>query len=391
MSSFASATPFARGVDSCWRWVSYLCAEKVTAAITYTFMIALLTYAILTMRRRDDVPQTPVFIAAFSWMVILSTLQISLDLADFATGMQSMNQQLQQDPSVLCKDIPWRAATQILYYAQWSILAANILVADGILVFRCFVLWGKNTRVIVVPILLVGATVVTTSVVPTGKLDERIALGLGLATNILLLGLVVGRIMWSTRAMGRFGLAASGRHKFAMSVAIQSGVLYTATALIVLISGSIGRGANLAFFISAGAARHVVNIVPILAIVESGLADESSGRCGSASEVDEIKFKRPNRASRASDAESQRGLVVSLAATEPIDPRVLPTPLPPHVLPKIDVELERKIQRFASPRSRAGEQVHAPPPGLSSVDGADDASFDETLVSRGWRASVVSP
>ncbi|KAJ7163069.1 hypothetical protein C8R46DRAFT_1102348 [Mycena filopes] len=276
MSFLTSPISFV-GVDSCWQWVMFLCAEKLTASMTYAFMIALLAYAILTLKKRNHLPQTPVFIAAFSWMVVLSTLQIILDLADFVTGMESMNRRFQANFVALCEENPWRSATSILYNAQWALLAANVLVADGIFVFRAYLIWNHNVRVIIVPILLLIATVVTTAVVPTGRVDIRIALGLGMTTNLLLLGLVVGRMIWSARTLAHtFGIvSAKKRMKGVMTVILQSGILYTTTALAVLISGSIGEANNLVFFISIGAARHVVNIVPVLVIVKSALSREA--------------------------------------------------------------------------------------------------------------------
>ncbi|KAJ7218460.1 hypothetical protein GGX14DRAFT_695690 [Mycena pura] len=256
-------------LDSCWPWVTFLVAEKVTAAFCYAFMIALLTYAMVIMRTRCHLPETPVFIAMFSWMVILSTMQIMLDLVDLSISMRSMKTLFQSHLTSNCDNAAWLPGTVQILRAQWAVLAANILVADGVFVYRCYQIWTRDIKIIIVPASLLIATTITTAVVPTGRLDERVALGFGLATNLVLLTLSVGRILYNSRTMERdFGMSAARNHnKSAMRIVIYGGVLYCATALMVLISRSVGTGSNLAFYISVGAARHVVNIAPILAVL----------------------------------------------------------------------------------------------------------------------------
>ncbi|KAJ7050311.1 hypothetical protein C8F01DRAFT_1179431, partial [Mycena amicta] len=132
---------------------------------------------------------------------------------------------------------------------------------DGLFIYRCYLIWNNQFRIILLPMLLLAATVGSIFPATTGHLDLRVAISLGLATNMLLVALT-GTYLIDSEQAARRGLYLAS---------MQSSVLYAVTALLVLISVSIRDGDNFVYFFAIGATRHIVNIVPILAIVEAGL------------------------------------------------------------------------------------------------------------------------
>jgi hypothetical protein len=100
---------------------------SLTVASKKAIMIALLAFAMYTLEKRRHLSQTNIFLAAFYSMVLLSTAQLCLDLADLALATDFMRKFLETNPSsASCPGPPWLVGSKRIYYAQWAVLAINM-------------------------------------------------------------------------------------------------------------------------------------------------------------------------------------------------------------------------------------------------------------------------
>ncbi|KAJ7878685.1 hypothetical protein B0H13DRAFT_972109 [Mycena leptocephala] len=93
-----------------------------------------------------------------------------------------------------------------LYVAKDFLLVTNNIVTDGLFIYRCFVVWGCNICIVVLPMLMLFATTVLGYLVACEddfispyQLDPRVPIAITILTNIVLMGLTAGRIWWTRR------------------------------------------------------------------------------------------------------------------------------------------------------------------------------------------------
>ncbi|KAJ6555334.1 hypothetical protein DFH09DRAFT_1165211 [Mycena vulgaris] len=144
--------------------------------------------------------------------------------------------------------------------AAYVIYAINNSIADGLLIYRCSVVWNHDWRVIVLPVmLLIASTACGLDVF----LDATPQFAVILATNFLATGLTAGRIWWiSHRSRAYLEAAAQKRYASAIALVVESGMLYSATILAFLIVIS---------FPSLSSTLEEPGIAPTLMIVRVGL------------------------------------------------------------------------------------------------------------------------
>ncbi|KAJ6594685.1 hypothetical protein B0H19DRAFT_1096454 [Mycena capillaripes] len=155
-----------------------------------------------------------------------------------------------------------------LSLADMTIYVVNNVIADGLVIYRCYSVWNRNIYVIIVPIILL----VVTSVFGWDillPLDPFFALSL--ATNILVTTLTAGRIWWiCRRARAYLKTDAQRRYVSSISILIESGVIYSVSVLTYLILGAIPSASIVQEPVMEMLAQ-VVGIVPTLIIVRVGL------------------------------------------------------------------------------------------------------------------------
>ncbi|KAF7350814.1 hypothetical protein MSAN_01643000 [Mycena sanguinolenta] len=121
------------------------------------------------------------------------------------------------------------------------VYALNNFIADGLVIYRCYVVWNNNIFVTILPILMLIVTTVLGVVVSFDlTLSFYPFFGLSLATNVLVTMLTAGRIWWISRyARAYLKTAEQRRYASAIAIIIESGMLYSATVLAHLIVISI--------------------------------------------------------------------------------------------------------------------------------------------------------
>ncbi|KAJ7616943.1 hypothetical protein DFH06DRAFT_1364714 [Mycena polygramma] len=129
--------------------------------------------------------------AATVAMAILATAQIALLISSIILQLQFVRLDIEGEPSPRTAVDVYRnieIAEDILFLTN-----NHSLVADGLFIYRCFIIWGHNARVVALPILMLISTAGCSAayldiVVSTFKIDLRVVVVMGLATNIVLMG-----------------------------------------------------------------------------------------------------------------------------------------------------------------------------------------------------------
>ncbi|KAJ7066238.1 hypothetical protein C8F01DRAFT_1122752 [Mycena amicta] len=288
-SSSSRSFLFSEEFDSCWKWIEFLVAKKIAEALFYALSMALLSFAIFTLHRRDaKVANTRFWLSCSYIMVLMGTMQIILNFFDLALSLSILQQMdIISDDTCTSSTAPWdthgNATSQDVGIVAWLLLTTNVTFADAIFIYRCYLLWGHKWKVIIAPCILLVSTAVTGVIVSLQMpgiavslqmpgIDNRIPFILGVSTNVILIGLSVGRIISIRRNVVSLSLdVLQSRYSTALAVIIESGALYCVSAILVVIGQSINQGNTIVYYAATGAACHITNIVPTLAIVRTGL------------------------------------------------------------------------------------------------------------------------
>ncbi|KAF8895488.1 hypothetical protein BD779DRAFT_1499810 [Infundibulicybe gibba] len=124
----------------------------------------------------------------------------------------------------------------------------NNIIADGLLIYRCYVVWGYSRTIVLVPILTLMATTALgysfgSGEIPfsfgfagTNRLPSYMAFFcLSLATNVIVTALTAGRI-WFISRQTRDG---SGKHAIkhyhtAIAIVLESGAIYSIIGFVII-------------------------------------------------------------------------------------------------------------------------------------------------------------
>ncbi|KAJ7330414.1 hypothetical protein DFH08DRAFT_1022649 [Mycena albidolilacea] len=154
----------------------------------------------------------------------------------------------------------------------FKLLIAQVITLISFSVYRCYVIWGSKKKPIILPALLVLSTFVVVIVgYTTNKMNTHIRLLIILvaATNLVLTALTADRILWIQRAASHVGLDSTIRARYtrAIAVILESGALYCAVAIFLLISALLN---DEIFSIGWGIGQQLMNIIPTFTLVYVG-------------------------------------------------------------------------------------------------------------------------
>jgi len=229
----------------------YLISHLWISTFFYGIYLVLFCICIYVLLHRPHNRANSIMLATVITLFTLSTVQTIIVIILGAADIDGI-------------DIPY----DNLFLANNMIYVANNVIADGLVIYRCYVIWNRTIYVIILPIILLVLTAVFgwDLLLPLPPFFE-----LSLATNILVTGLTAGRIWWIYRQSGmHLNPDMRKRYFTSISVIVESGVIYAVATSIYLILGAIPF-TEIAQDPTAEMLAQIVGIVPTLIIVRIGL------------------------------------------------------------------------------------------------------------------------
>ncbi|KAF9044392.1 hypothetical protein BJ165DRAFT_196958 [Panaeolus papilionaceus] len=156
-------------------------------------------------------------------------------------------------------------------YAKYILFITNNVIADSLLLYRCYMVWSRSKRVIVLPSLLLVVSTIwgyISTISMSARERERLSvyLWLTLGLNVSITAATAGRILWFIkRARSLLGSEMASRYYSVCAIIVESGSIYSIYTLLALTINSVVLDVGLI---------QVVGLVPTLIIVQVGL-----GRC----------------------------------------------------------------------------------------------------------------
>ncbi|KDQ61062.1 hypothetical protein JAAARDRAFT_32057 [Jaapia argillacea MUCL 33604] len=225
-----------------------------------------------------------------------------------------------------------------------ALIVTNQLLADGILVYRCYLIWRPKTLIVTLPLLLMLATAVcgfTLSSVydhlyltglrndtsPTrgwyflGKLHIVMAasyLTISLATNVLVTTLIASRIWWLNREFEQSLGQRNGRmYRSAIAIIIESGAVYSLSLVILLVLYTAHVADNIMEMIGS-AFSQLAGIISTLIILRAGLGMSAKQSTLNMSNVFVALAPSPHAADLTRDSDLPQDLETGPAGLRPV-------------------------------------------------------------------------
>ncbi|KAG1798256.1 uncharacterized protein HD556DRAFT_1232772 [Suillus plorans] len=229
--------------------------STVLEGVLYGFSILLFIGTIwsLTYKRHKQDINLPILVVAVL-LLILSTAHMVVNIVRAEDGLVINRYEYPNGPSEYFADV-----SQETYVIKHSFYVLQTLLADGVVIYRCYVVW-QSVWIVVLPIILwcsvaVTGVIAVYSVSQAGSGDGIFVKALAqwvtaffastIATNLLSSGLLAYRIWIIQRGVS--GVNTSRNTVMpVVRVLVDAAILYSAallTALILFVSGNNGQDA----------------------------------------------------------------------------------------------------------------------------------------------------
>ncbi|KAF7328754.1 hypothetical protein MVEN_02504100 [Mycena venus] len=261
--------------DSLWYFVINTLSQTAVSLVLYGVYVNLFLFSLYTLSRRKTTG-TKLLMIASCVMAVVGSTQMALDVAVTVAGGRLFQRIVREQVLITLPlgdlVLPTLQTAQNIAFA---INNGTSLITDSIFVYRCYVIWGFQKKIIILPSLLMLSTLVVGIWGSTGAAtvaDTRILFSLGAATNLVLTTSTAGRILWIRRAAAHVTLDSTVRSRYSRAIVIllESGAVYCIAAIFGVISVSLN---NEIWSIGYGIGQQLLNIIPTLTLVYIGLKD----------------------------------------------------------------------------------------------------------------------
>ncbi|KAJ7328701.1 hypothetical protein DFH08DRAFT_883064 [Mycena albidolilacea] len=262
-------TSNSRSFDSSWHLMLNLFAATGVSLLLYGVYINLFLLSVYTLARRRNGSGKKFLLAASCVIAVVATTQMALIIAQAILTARSVQQLLH------AQVIDHPRLVKTLQTAQLSLGVINNLVTDSLFLYRCYVIWGYQWKVLILPAMFILTTfVVGIWASQTHDVAKaQIVYSLWMATNLVLTALTAGRILWTRHATSYDGVDGTLRVRCnrAIGLILESGAIYCVGITVLLFSVSVKDVE--AFAIGLGLTSQLLNIIPTFTLVYVGLAD----------------------------------------------------------------------------------------------------------------------
>ncbi|KAJ7432405.1 hypothetical protein FB451DRAFT_1573155 [Mycena latifolia] len=242
--------------------ISRVCETCVNILLYGVLLILLVVAGYLLLHRRRACAGWRSLAATISAMSVLATLQLGNHIWGMVLAFQILHLALQGD--VMPHSPRAIQATNLYVYINMAgdlLLVTNNFVADSLFTYRCFVVWGRDGRVVAVPMFMILTT--------TGQT---------LATRLLPphpYKPLTGRIWWIRRDASVLAASAQWacRYDTVIAIILESGAIYCFSVVLYVIVVSVLNPEKFSPLVNValGAVPQIMNIAPALIVVRTGL------------------------------------------------------------------------------------------------------------------------
>ncbi|KAJ7040692.1 hypothetical protein C8F04DRAFT_1230752 [Mycena alexandri] len=252
--------------------VSHLYKASLSLLLHGMFVV-LFILAVHILSRRKTTSRRTLLVA--TWLMFcVGNMRLALDVLATAVSVRIVQDNIQSSANLI-------AQLRLLFTlqsVQTGFFALNVLVADILFLYRCYVIWGCQKRVLILPGMFIAATIaasvryfatggssglVTASSEPS--FSAKLPYILGALTNLVITSFIVGKVCWIRRDAHIVGV-----YDVVLTILLESGALYCLSAILMAIFGTPSPS-FVAGAIFDAIAVEGVNILPMLMVVRMGL------------------------------------------------------------------------------------------------------------------------
>ncbi|KAJ6510921.1 hypothetical protein C8R45DRAFT_1089051 [Mycena sanguinolenta] len=254
--------------DSAWGDLTGVFSKVGISLLLFGIYVNLFLLSIYTLVRRRGTAGKKFLVVASCAMAVLGTAQIAVVFAQTVLAARFVQE-------LVHEDVPSKESVDLLADAAHLLLAINVAVTDIFFMYRCYVVWGFQRKVLIPPALLMLATLAAAIAVSLSHNIPAVVIpcGLAAALNIVLTTLTTGRILWISRQSAYVGLAQTyhSRYSRAIRIILESGAIYCVAVVFLLIAASQDNFEAVSIGYAIG--QQAVNIIPTFTLVYVGLQD----------------------------------------------------------------------------------------------------------------------
>ncbi|KAF8130006.1 hypothetical protein K438DRAFT_2032387 [Mycena galopus ATCC 62051] len=267
----------------------------------YAIFLILFIIAIRNLHRRETAGK--IVLLTFSWvMVALGTAQVVLCIPMMVETLRLLRELVKQRTDLNPGPVP---APQFgtynsLAFADNVVFVINNLAVDLLLLYRCYVIWGREKKVLILPGAFIISTVAvgfvatvqnsapifTAVYLMAAATDLTLVAFTGnLSSPILFLPaeeLSAGRIWLKRRDVIRIDADGTlkSRYSTVIEMIVESGALYSLFAILDAITNQLARRPNsdILYNVIASVSAQLTNILPTLIIVRAGMGHNIQDR-----------------------------------------------------------------------------------------------------------------
>ncbi|KAJ7263929.1 hypothetical protein C8J57DRAFT_1333180, partial [Mycena rebaudengoi] len=264
--------------DPAWALVLEVSCLGSTTLVLYGLYVPMFILSIQAVNHHNP-PRRRLILATTSLMFILGTGGTLLIVTEVGLVTRFTKTVFQGSPSDLSRlfgVFPWVELTEVVRFTL------NNLLTDLLLLYRCYTIWGSKKKVIIVPAVCILLTVVFTPLAwvthphtAVTLVDSRAPYIMNLATNLLLVGLIAGRIWHIGRQVRIVHEGNLGKqYTTAIALLLESGALYCLCLILWVVSLTNRTRINdfecIFSGITAALVGQTVNIAPTVMLVRAG-------------------------------------------------------------------------------------------------------------------------
>ncbi|KAJ7110767.1 hypothetical protein C8R43DRAFT_825756, partial [Mycena crocata] len=236
----------------------------------YLILFGIALLVLLQQRPANGTSRVPMFVVT-CWMFSLCTTHFGLNFNNVYNGLM-----VHPRPHISAETKLLAGADMLFSITDWC--------SQLILIYRCYLVWGRVIWIVILPILMSFAVVACgigliglvltinpaapqapPALVPVGTAG----FALSLCLNFIVSSLIVSRIWYISRENARQGISHSdGAIQRAIGIIIESGLLFLTAQFIFVVLFAIGHPAQA---ILVPVATQIYGISPTLIIVRVGL------------------------------------------------------------------------------------------------------------------------